>query len=55
MQGNLAGRPSTFSMHVSFKLAILLLVIYSTDVLVKVCLDVHTRMFPTGLFVKMTT
>lgn len=33
MDGNLAGRPSTFSMHVSFDPAIPLLIIYSMNVL----------------------
>lgn len=50
MEGSLAGRPSTFLMHASSELAIPLLVIYCTDV--QVCLEVCTRMVPTGLLIK---
>ena len=39
MEGNLAGRSSTLSMHVSFEPEIPLAAIYSTDVLGQVCLQ----------------
>lgn len=47
MEGNLAGRSSTLSMHVSFEPEIPLAAIYSTGV------PTGTRMFPAGQFLNM--